>query len=56
MGKLSDKVPADYHERLHLALMAFKHQRVFDLDTEMIVPLNDFDRELTVQEESYIGG
>jgi hypothetical protein len=45
------KVTLDYIERYKMAEMTFKHQRVYDLATKSLVPLNPFPTSFILTSE-----
>ena len=51
----SKPIPEDYAKKFRLAELTFKHQRVYDIELEKLVPLTPFAEVLTPEELDFIG-
>ncbi|OHT12550.1 XPG I-region family protein [Tritrichomonas foetus] len=48
-------IPPDYHRAFEKAFITFRHQKVYDLRTKSIVPLNPTNREFDFAGETFYG-
>jgi len=48
-------VPTDYAMNFRLAELTFKHQRVYDIQTEKLVPLTPFPEDILEEEMHFVG-